>query len=286
MQAFTYIILFVSVVFIATLFFYTILKYARERLEKTSDNKYEVYKRFITPEKLFSLRIYSTMISCSLVFSVVIVATTSILISFIASIFVGFISYMLPLLYFKRKLQERNLKFEKSILDLTVGLVNGMKSGQSLPQALEAVNKRMTGPMNEEIMICLREQRLGVDIAESLERLYNRMPSEDLHLLVTAIKLTARSGGSLVDVMEKMIDTIRARSDFQEKLKTMTAQGKFEALAISLSPLLAFVVFYIIDPELMSPMLTTVLGWCAMTAVLILISVGYFCISKIVTIEV
>ena len=87
--------------------------------------------------------------------------------------------------------------------------------------------------MKEEINTVLREYRLGIDLAEALTRLNVRMPCEDLNLLVTTIKLTTKSGGSMVEVLTKMVETIRNRREFQERLKNLTAQGKFEAIAMS-----------------------------------------------------
>ena len=130
------------------------------------------------------------------------------------------------------------------------------------------------------------EYRLGLELAESLDRLNQRMPCEDLHLLVTTIKLTTKSGGSLVDVLDKMVDTIRSRTEFQERLKNMTAAGRFEAIAMSCAPILAFILLYLVDPDLMGPMLTTKLGWCGIAAIAALVSIGFYIINKIVTIEV
>ena len=203
----------------------------------------------------------------------------------VATILAG-VSYFLPLWYYKIKLDERNTTFQSSLLDFTMGLASGMKSGQSLSQAMESISHRLQGPIVEEITTVLREHRLGLDMSEALERLYQRMPCEDLHLLVTSIKLTTKSGGSLVDVLEKMVVMIRQRTEFQEKLKTMTAQGKFEAVAISLTPLGAFILLYIVDPELMRPLLTTVIGWTAIGIVILLVSLGFYVIKKIITIEV
>ena len=80
--------------------------------------------------------------------------------------------------------------------------------------------------------------------------------------------------------------TIRARTDFQERLKNMTAQGKFEALSISLAPLAAFILLYVIDPELMKPLVTTAWGWLAVGIATALVLTGYYILVKITTIEV
>ena len=83
-----------------------------------------------------------------------------------------------------------------------------------------------------------------------------------------------------------MVEMIRGRREFQERLKNMTAQGKFEAIAMSCAPIAAFILLYIVDPSLMRPMVTTGMGWGGIGIVAVMISCGYFVIKKIVTIEV
>ena len=88
------------------------------------------------------------------------------------------------------------------------------------------------------------------------------------------------------EVMEKMVDLIRARNDFQERLKNITAQGRFEAAAMSLMPLVVFAILFLEDRPLMMPLVTTEIGWTAIAAACALVGVGYFWIRRIVTIEV
>ena len=107
-----------------------------------------------------------------------------------------------------------------------------------------------------------------------------------MHLLASAIRLTTQTGGSLVDVLEQLVDTIRNRTEFQQKLRTLTAQGKFEAMAMASAPLLAFVLLYFCQPDLMRPLVTTTMGWTAIGIAFALELVGFFVIRKIITIEV
>ena len=186
----------------------------------------------------------------------------------------------------KYRKAKRHRLFEGRILDLTMGLANAMKAGMAFPQALEKVSAQLGGVMQEEIAVVLREYRLGMGIADSMTRLSERMPCEDMRLIVSAVKLTMQTGGSLVDVLAQLVDTIRNRTEFQAKLATLTAQGKFEAMAMASAPLLAFVVLYICQPDLMLPLVTTGTGWIAIGVALALEAAGFFVIKKIVTIEV
>ena len=198
----------------------------------------------------------------------------------------GAAGYMAPMWWFKMKVRKRKDVFEAQILDLAMGLESGLRSGQALPQALESIVRRMEGPVQEEMLVVLREYRLGLELADALDRLHQRMPCEDLNLLVTSIKLTTRTGGSMAEVLTRMVSMIRGRTEFQEKLKTLTAQGRFEAMALSAAPFAAFVILYLLNPDLMRPMLSHPVGWMAFGVVLGLVGIGYFIVKKIVTIEV
>jgi tight adherence protein B len=111
------------------------------------------------------------------------------------------------------------------------------------------------------------------------------MPGEDLQLLITAVRLTVQSGGSLAEVLDKISNTIRQRVEFHEKLQTMTAQGRFEAIAMASAPAVAFVILYMIDPALMKPLITTTGGWIAVGIVATLETIGFLWISRIVKVE-
>jgi tight adherence protein B len=266
----------------------TLFKRSQEKYEISGDAaRSAAIRKFIDPGKLLRMRFSVAMLMAAVILLILI--SVNVLNPFIyvpVALGFGVLGYMLPYWYYLWKGLQRKEKFESKLLDLTMGLANGMKSGLAFPQALEATSKRIGGPMQEELAIVLREYRLGLELAESLDRLNQRMPCEDLHLLVTTIKLTTKSGGSLVDVLDKMVDTIRSRTEFQERLKNMTAAGRFEAIAMSCAPILAFILLYLVDPDLMGPMLTTKLGWCGIAAIAALVSIGFYIINKIVTIEV
>jgi tight adherence protein B len=243
--------------------------------------------RFVLPQRLLQLRYslavaFGTVIAGLLVFC----GITNFIALVLLAAGLGWLGFMLPLFFYQNKVRKRKAQFDANILDLTIGLEKGLRSGQALAQAIESLVRRSEGPMQEELTVVLRETRMGKDLVEAMERLQVRMPSEDLMLLVTAIRLTMKSGGSMASVLARMTEMIRGRLEFKGKLDTLTAQGKFEAIAISCTPFAAFVVLYLLNPELMHPMLVCPVGWLAFGAVIALETVGFLIVRKIVTIEV
>lgn len=243
--------------------------------------------RFTTPERLAQARISAALLGAGVICAILI--AFNVLIPYILALVglgAGLLCYQIPRWWLQYCINKRRRLFEIKLTDLTLGLANGLRAGAALPQSLEVVSRDLGGPMTEELTLVLHEYRLGMDLPESLTRLCERMPSEDLSLLVTAIRLTMQSGGSLAEVLDRITDTIRQRTDFQERLRTMTAQGRFEAIAMAAAPAVAFVILFFLDSELMRPLVETKIGWCAIAAVAFLETVGFIIINKIVTIDV
>ena len=55
---------------------------------------------------------------------------------------------------------------------------------------------------------------------------------------------------------------------------------------MSLAPLLAFLVLFVINNDLMLPMVQTLIGWCALGVMVTLEVIGYIVIRAIVNIKV
>lgn len=240
-------------------------------------------RRFIEPENLQKMRYSSCMIVAVAALALIIVS------GFYWGIPIGiafaFLAYQLPMWNINRKIKKRNEQFESGMLDFTILIANTLRAGIALPSAIEMAIQTIDGPIKEEFTVVLREHRLGVDLAESIERLNKRVKCENLQLFSATICVTMRTGGSMADVLDHVVDTIRQRSAFQDKLKTMISQSEFEAVLISCSPLVAFIVLYLLDQDLMIPMLTTGIGWIAISGVILLETIGFIVLKKVTTVK-
>lgn len=244
-------------------------------------------ERFVSPGRLFRLQLVFSAMPATLVVVLFLaggIVSLVIIVAFAA--IVGYAGWRLVRVYFDTLVKKRQAKFEAGLLDLTVGLANSLKAGMAFPQALERISSRMTGPMKEELAIVLREYRLGLDMPTSIDRLVERMPCEDIRLIASAVRLTTSTGGSLADVLQEMAEMIRGRRDFAGRLKAVTAQGRFEGIVLGSMPVLAFAIFYLIQPDIMSTLFETEIGWAAIGIAAILEVCGYMVISKITKIEV
>ena len=240
-------------------------------------------RRFIEPENLQKMQYSACMIVS--VAALALIVVSGFYWGIPVAIAFAFVAYHLPMWNIKRKIKKRNEQFEAGMLDFTILIANTLRAGIALPSAIEMAIQTIEGPIREEFSVVLREHRLGVDLVESVERLNKRIKCENLQLFSATICVTMRTGGSMAEVLDHVIETIRQRTAFFDKLKTMITQSEFEALCISISPIVAFIILYALDRKLMEPMVTTKVGWLAISVVILLEIVGFIVLKKVTKVK-
>ena len=185
--------------------------------------------------------------------------------------------------YLKRR---RDRRFGFQLVDALMNISNALRSGFSLPQAFELIQREMDNPIAQEFRLLNQETRVGVPLEQALQHMLDRMPSDDLDLVVTAILVSAEVGGSLAEVMDNIARTIRERHQIEGKVRALTSQGRMQAVILCLVPIiLAFVINWL-NPGLFEPMVRTWMGWGLFAVIGVLEVLGLLVVRKIVTIDV
>jgi tight adherence protein B len=206
--------------------------------------------------------------------------------SIIVLIFGAVFGIMLPKLILKSRKKKRLQQFNVYLPEMITTLVNALRAGFSFLQALKNAAEEAPSPVKEELEITLREMQFGVSVEESLNRLHERMPSDDLDLMIQAILIQRQVGGNLAVVLEKNVHTIRERIKIQGQIKTLTAQGKMSGTVVALLPLGLSGMLSIVNPGYMTPLFTTPIGIALLCIAGVSMLIGFLLITKITTIEV
>ncbi|OCA84304.1 type II secretion system protein [Bacillus sp. FJAT-27225] len=194
--------------------------------------------------------------------------------------------YLLPGFIVKKKEKERMDKFNEGLADMISTIIGSLRAGFSFPQALKSVAEESPSPIKDEIESVIKSMQYGSSIEEALNELKERMPSDDLDLMIQAILIQRQVGGNLAAVLEKIVETIRDRTQIQRQIKTLTAQGRMSGLVIGLLPFLLGGALYLMDPSYIGPMFKHPIGLGMVAAGIISCGVGLVVIKKITQIEV
>ncbi|WP_043933098.1 type II secretion system F family protein [Bacillus sp. EB01] len=198
----------------------------------------------------------------------------------------GIAGYLLPGFILKKKEKERVEKFNEGLADMISTIIGSLRAGFSFPQALKSVAEESDSPIKEEIESVIKSMQYGSSVEEALNELKERMPSDDLDLMIQAILIQRQVGGNLATVLEKIVETIRDRTKIQRQIKTLTAQGRMSGMVIALLPLFLGIVLYFIQPDFISPLFTHPVGIGMVAAGVTSGVIGFILIRKITQIEV
>jgi len=196
------------------------------------------------------------------------------------------LGFFLPRFYVKFRQGKRLKDFNNQLGDAINLLANGLRSGYSLLQAMDAVATEMPPPMSEEFQRVVREIGLGLSNERAMNNMLRRIPSDDLDLMITAVNVQHEVGGNLAEILETISHTIRERVRIKGEIKVLTSQGMISGYVISFLPLGLGLLLYAMNPAYMGAMFQDPCGWAMIAAGVISTTIGYIAIRKIVNIEV
>ena len=182
--------------------------------------------------------------------------------------------------------QRRREKFNAQLPEALATMSNALRAGFSIAQAFDSVVEQGEKPMSEEFAILQQQLRVGMSFESALESMSERVGSDDLTLVTTAILISRKTGGNVTEIFDKISETIRGRMRIERKVKTLTAQGRLQGIVVSAMPLFLGLIMTLIKPGLMIPFLTSFTGILAVLVMCALIFVGWLMIRKIIKIDV
>lgn len=206
--------------------------------------------------------------------------------SILGGLFVGVIAVLAPSIFLDRAIAIRQNKFQDQLLDVLVLIKGAVQSGYSLLQALDLAVNEVPPPASEEFGRVLHEIRLGISTEDALLNLSERMASDDLQIVVTAIIINSQVGGNLSTILESTIETIRDRIQLFAEIRSLTSYSRYVGNFLSLLPFLAGLVIFMISPSYFDNLRTSIITQGIFLASIVMVVIGNVWIRKIVKIKV
>lgn len=169
-----------------------------------------------------------------------------------------------------------------SFIDLLSGHV---RAGHSLPESLAETVPLLPAGIREEMAWVLQRTRLGTPLAEALTDWEERIRSEETSLFVRPLRAAIPGGGNIVDLMERTRDILRLRIRTTEKLRSMTAQARLQAVVLTLLPPAFATALSRVDPGFFPNLLGTPQGKTIVAIAFVLQLLGWITIRKILSVR-
>lgn len=199
----------------------------------------------------------------------------------------GVAGFFAPRIYVARRTGNRRYAFESQLPDNLQMWVNGLRSGYSVLQAIEAIAKEAAEPTATEFRRVVKEVQLGIPMDEAFAHLLERMPGDDLDLVITAVNIQREVGGNLAEILEVISHTIRERIKLKGEIRVLTAQGRVTGYVIGALPILLLIFLMMVNPDYAGQLFENrMCGWPMLGCGASMMSMGFMAIQKIVDIEI
>ncbi len=184
--------------------------------------------------------------------------------------------------YYRERRRRRVISQIPGFLDVLAGQVKG---GHSLQEALSDTIPLLPHDIRNEISWIFRLCRLGTPLSEAILLWEERMPCEEVSLVVRPLKAALPTGGNIVELLTRSRDILRERNRLKEKMRSMTAQARLQAAVLTLLPPVFVGVLSKIDPDFLPRVLGTPQGKTILAISALLQFLGWLTIRKILAVK-
>ena len=199
------------------------------------------------------------------------------------ALLVGFVA---PIFWMGMRRRRRNRDFNEQLSETLTMIAGSLRGGFSLIQSITNAAKESQEPTKSELRRVGQEIQLGLSLNQALENMVKRMESEDLDLVVTAIKIHSRVGGNLTTILENISTTIRERTKLKREIRVITSMQRLSSYVIGFLPFALAAIIFSINPQYMMRLFQP--GWtlCIPIGAVVSSVVGFIVIQRIVDIKI
>jgi tight adherence protein B len=198
----------------------------------------------------------------------------------------GAAASVLPIVFLLNRRSSRMHKFEEQFPEALDLLSRALKAGHAFQTAMGMVADELKTPVGPEFKATFDQQNYGLPLREALQQMTERVPILDVRFFVTAVLIQRETGGNLSEILENLAHVVRERFKIQRQVRVHTAHGRFTAFVLISLPAALGMVLTWISPDHMELLFRDRMGQTMIVAAIVMQTIGFLWIRKVIKIEV
>lgn len=212
----------------------------------------------------------------------VLMLAVSALVSLTAGVLIVPVVALAAFVVLNSRAAKRQAQFADQLTETLSIMASSLRSGQSLPKAIELVAAEAPTPTAEQFHRISFEVRVGRDLTDSIRDAATRMDNADLEWLAEAVDIHRELGGDLTEIMDNVAATIRERRTVARQIKALSAEGRATGWVLLAMPVLLFFITWWRTPRAVEVMIGEGLGRVLLGLALAGMVLGHLWIRKLV----
>ena len=152
--------------------------------------------------------------------------------------------------------KRRTKQFTGAFSDAIDIIVRGIKSGLPVNDCLRIIARESPAPLGPEFQGLVENVAMGMTMEQGLEKMYSRMPTNELRFFTIVLAIQSKTGGNLAEALGNLSAVLRARKLMREKVKALSSEATASAMIIGCLPPGVVMMIQVTSPAYMSTMYT------------------------------
>ena len=191
-----------------------------------------------------------------------------------------------PFGWLKYRRSSRMKRFEEQFPEALDLLSRAIRAGHAFQTAMGMCADELPEPVGTEFKKAFDQQNFGLPLKETLHEMTERVPILDVKFFVTAVLIQRETGGNLAEILDNLAHVVRERFKILRQVRVHTAHGRFTGYVLLALPAALGVALSFINPEHMDLLFKERLGQLMIMGAIVMQTIGYIWIRKVIKIEV
>jgi tight adherence protein B len=192
----------------------------------------------------------------------------------------------LPYVVLRKKRTYRMRRFEEQFPEALDLLSRAIRAGHAFTTAMGMVADDAPDPIGPEFRKTFDEQNFGLPLKDALLNMCERVPLMDVRFFVTAVLIQRETGGNLSEILDNLSHVVRERFKILRQVRVYTAHGRLTGWVLMALPASLAVALSFINPDHIDLLFKEQMGRMMILAAIVMQTVGYVWIQKVIKIEV
>lgn len=179
--------------------------------------------------------------------------------------------------------KKRMKKFSMAFADAVDILVRGIKTGLPVHDCFKIIARESPEPLAGEFQRLVEGMGVGMTLSQSLEKMYERMPTPELNFFAIVIAIQQKSGGNLAEALGNLTTVLRARRLMGEKIKALSSEAVASAGIIASLPPVVMILVTLSSPGYMLLLFTDMRGQVMLLGSAIWMACGVFTMKRMIS---
>ena len=166
-----------------------------------------------------------------------------------SGILIGMITGLVLYLVVSGKRTNRLNDIDRQLPKALELMMIGLRAGQTLEDTIRYAAGELQPPLSLELGRCAEEYEMGRPIEQALSQMSARLsPCKALRTFVESVLVLKQTGGNIIEIIEQIVDSLRAQSAFEARYRALTAEGRTSGIILGSLPVLVLSIVLLVQP--------------------------------------